>query len=166
MREPTPLVAATGLASRAAAIREKDTSLPSSMYVSRRRRGALLALLLTLLPLALTALPTVGASATSAQGLGGCPAIIHQAGSVSWSAIAWKSCFPGTITQSSPTVTSYRAQTLVAVGDESGAVHLLDAATGRELPGWPVSMAVAGGQHAAIEGSQPPAMTPKKSVAR
>jgi hypothetical protein len=83
----------------------------------------------------------------------GCPAIIHQASSVSWSTIAWKVCFPGTITQSSPAVTTYSGQSLVAVGDESGVVHLLDAATGTELPGWPQHMFTTGGAAAPIEAS-------------
>lgn len=83
----------------------------------------------------------------------GCPAIIHQAGSVSWSKIAWKVCFPGTITQSSPAVTTYDGQSLVAVGDETGTVHLINASTGQELPGWPKAMSTTPGENAPIESS-------------
>lgn len=81
------------------------------------------------------------------------PAIIHQPASVTWRAISWKMCFSGTITQSSPAVTSYRGQTVVAVGDETGVVHLIDATTGRSMPGWPQAMATSPGKVAPIESS-------------
>lgn len=93
------------------------------------------------------------ATASTAHKNSGCPAIVHQANGVSWSSIAWKVCFPGTITQSSPAVTSYGGQSLVAVGDESGSVHLLDAATGNELPGWPQHMFSTGANTTPIESS-------------
>lgn len=121
---------------------------------SRRRIASLVTvgLLIGAAPLAatITAAP-IGASVVHDSST--CPAIIHQAGSVSWSAIAWKACFSGTITQSSPAVTTYNGQSLVAVGDESGAIHLLDASTGAEMPGWPTAMDAHGGALAPIESS-------------
>jgi hypothetical protein len=105
-----------------------------------------------------TALP-LGASASQSgagareRGSVPCPATVHVAPTVSWPAPAWKACFPGTITESSPTFATFREEAIVAVGDERGYVHVLDAATGAELPGWPRAMAAPRGQHAAIEGS-------------
>lgn len=94
-----------------------------------------------------------GASASVVHDTSSCPAIIHQAGSVTWDAVAWKVCFAGTITQSSPSVTTYGGETLVSVGDETGVVHLLDASTGKEIPGWPQAMATQPGTVAPIESS-------------
>ena len=82
-----------------------------------------------------------------------CPAAAHLASSVTWPALAWKTCFAGTITQSSPTVANWHGQTIVAVGDELGFVHVLDAATGQELSGWPRAMQAPAGKHGAIEAS-------------
>lgn len=99
------------------------------------------------------ALVADGASASVVHDASNCPAIIHQASSVTWNAIAWKVCFAGTITQSSPSVTTYGGQTLASVGDETGVVHLLDASTGKEMPGWPQAMATSPGTVAPIESS-------------
>jgi len=43
--------------------------------------------------------------------------------------------------------------TVVAVGDENGYLHLLNASTGRELPGWPQRLASPSGGRPAIESS-------------
>ncbi|MGA8295815.1 MAG: hypothetical protein WB770_02105 [Acidimicrobiales bacterium] len=72
---------------------------------------------------------------------------------MSWPAAEWVRCVPGAIAQSSPTVASYDGMTILAVGDESGMVHVLNARTGSELPGWPQAMAAPSGTTAAIEGS-------------
>jgi hypothetical protein len=72
---------------------------------------------------------------------------------VSWPAAQWVRCVPGAIAQSSPSVASYGGTTILAVGDESGVVHVLNARTGEELPGWPEAMAAPSGKTAAIEGS-------------
>ena len=115
--------------------------------------------LLATLGLVLGSTPFIGAifageaGASVVHDTSSCPAIVHQAGSVSWNAISWKVCFAGSITQSSPSVTAYGGQTLVSVGDESGVVHLLDATTGREMPGWPQAMATSPGTVAPIESS-------------
>jgi hypothetical protein len=74
------------------------------------------------------------------------------AGSFNWPAALWKSP-TGSIAQSSPTVGTYDGMTIAAVGSENGMVYVLDAATGKELPGWPSAMAAPPGQHAAIESS-------------
>jgi hypothetical protein len=72
---------------------------------------------------------------------------------VSWPAAQWVRCVPGAIAESSPSLLSYDGTTILAVGDESGMVHVLNAATGEELPGWPQAMAAPNGSVAAIEGS-------------
>lgn len=72
---------------------------------------------------------------------------------VSWPAAQWVRCVPGAIAQSSPSVASYGRMTILAVGDESGIVHVLNARTGEELPGWPQAIAAPSGTPAAIEGS-------------
>jgi len=72
---------------------------------------------------------------------------------VSWPAAKWAVCFPGAIAQSSPTVGTYRNMTILAVGDENGMVHVVDAANGAELPGWPRQMDSPRGAKVAIEGS-------------
>ncbi len=77
----------------------------------------------------------------------------HIAGGVTINAASWKVCVTGNITQSSPSVLTYDGRTLVAIGDESGEVHVLNAATGQEIRGWPKMMAAPAGEHAAIESS-------------
>ncbi len=72
---------------------------------------------------------------------------------VSWPEADWVRCVPGAIAQSSPSVATYDGMTILAVGDESGMVHVLNAQTGDELPGWPQAMAAPSGTAAAIEGS-------------
>ncbi len=134
--------------------RQKDSTEPRSLFGRPIRRVALTVAmgLGGLIPLVggLTQLP---ATASVAHNEVRCPQIIHQAASVSWSKISWKVCFPGTITQSSPAVTTFKGQSLVAVGDESGMVHLLDASTGTDMPGWPKPMFTTGGGVAPIESS-------------
>jgi hypothetical protein len=77
---------------------------------------------------------------------------LDVAGSFNWPAALWKSP-TGSIAQSSPTVGTYDGMTIAAVGSENGMVYVLDAATGKELPGWPSAMAAPSGEHAAIESS-------------
>ena len=72
---------------------------------------------------------------------------------VSWPAARWADCFPGAIAQSSPTIGTYGDMTILAVGDENGMVHVVDAMTGAELPGWPKQMESPPGAKVAIEGS-------------
>ncbi len=65
----------------------------------------------------------------------------------------------GRIRQTSPTVATIGSgageETIVAFGDEDGVLHVIDAATCRELPGWPQRLAVPpgspAGTHAVIE---------------
>ncbi len=59
----------------------------------------------------------------------------------------------GHIAQSSPTVARIGNRTIVAVGAENGEVYVLDATTGRELPGWPQRMAAPPGAAVPIESS-------------
>jgi hypothetical protein len=71
---------------------------------------------------------------------------------ITWPAASWVTCLAGAIAQSSPTVADWDGQTLVAVGDENGVLHVLNAATGAELPGWPRRLAAPPGA-VAIEGN-------------
>jgi hypothetical protein len=100
---------------------------------------------------------TAGVIATSASATRvtavPCSPAQHISGSVTFPTAAWKVCVGASIVQSSPTVLTFGGRTLVAIGDENGEVHLLNGATGRELPGWPQKMAAPAGQHAAIESS-------------
>jgi hypothetical protein len=77
---------------------------------------------------------------------------LDVAGSFTWPAAVWRSP-TGSIAQSSPTIGTYDGMTIAAVGSENGMVYVVDAATGRELPGWPSAMAAPPGQHAAVESS-------------
>jgi outer membrane protein assembly factor BamB len=77
---------------------------------------------------------------------------LDVAGSFNWPAALWKSS-TGSIAQSSPTVGTYGGMTIAAVGSENGMVYVLDAATGKELPGWPSAMAAPAGERAAVESS-------------
>jgi hypothetical protein len=82
----------------------------------------------------------------------------HIAPSVTWPAAQWVAGTssprdPGYVTQSSPTTATWGNKTIVAVGSENGFVYLFNAETGAEMPGWPVHLAIAGGQSAAVEGS-------------
>jgi hypothetical protein len=93
------------------------------------------------------------AGASTGHATAPCDPAQHIAGSVTFPSASWKVCIAGTITQSSPTVLTYAGRTLVAVGDESGYLNVLNGATGKELPGWPEKLAAPRGQHAAIESS-------------
>jgi hypothetical protein len=62
----------------------------------------------------------------------------------------------GPIKNSSPTVITVASatgapDTVVVFGDEDGYVHVVDASTCAELPGWPKAMQAPAGQHASIE---------------
>ncbi len=118
----------------------------------RSDRAAVIALMLTLFFAAMVGLNERASAATPTDSAV-CPTTIHLAASVTWPAASWKTCFAGTITQSSPSVANWHDETIVAVGDERGFVHVLNAATGRELPGWPQAMHAPRGEHAAIETS-------------
>lgn len=72
---------------------------------------------------------------------------------VDFPSASWARCSPGSIAQSSPSVVTYDGTTILAVGDEQGYVHVVNAATGNELPGWPMRMKDPGGGVVAIEGS-------------
>lgn len=72
---------------------------------------------------------------------------------VSFPAATWQTCFGGSVAESSPSVATYDGTTILAVGDEEGYVHVINAATGKELPGWPQRMKDPGGGSVAIEGS-------------
>ncbi|MCU1491176.1 MAG: hypothetical protein JWM85_2581 [Acidimicrobiaceae bacterium] len=73
--------------------------------------------------------------------------------SVTWPLASWQTSLPGSVTQSSPTVATVAGTTVVAVGDESGVVSLVNAATGAPMPGWPEHVAVPHGGTAPIESS-------------
>jgi hypothetical protein len=82
----------------------------------------------------------------------------HIAPSVVWPSPQWASLTTtgsdvGNVTQSSPTTAVVGDRTIVAVGAENGFVYVMDAATGKELPGWPKRMAAGPGQSVAIESS-------------
>lgn len=81
----------------------------------------------------------------------GCAAPIGPG--VNWPAATWSDCVPGAIAQSSPSVAQWGSKTILAVGDENGFVHVVDALNGAELPGWPKRLASPGGGRVAIEGS-------------
>jgi len=131
----------------------------SRRQAHQARRSQVARLSLATLGLALGSSPIIGAITAGTADAGvvhdstGCPAIIHQAGSVTWKSIAWKVCIAGTITQSSPAVTTFGGQTVTAVGDETGVVHVLDASTGKDMPGWPQAMSTPAGAVAPIESS-------------
>jgi hypothetical protein len=62
----------------------------------------------------------------------------------------------GPVKNSSPTVATVTSasgtpDTVVVFGDEDGYVHVVDASTCQELPGWPKAMQAPAGQHASIE---------------
>jgi hypothetical protein len=82
---------------------------------------------------------------------------------VRWANPSWRVCVGGTITQSSPAVFTWNGSTDLAVGDESGDLHLLDASSGKELPGWPRRMAGPVGASIAIESSPTVAFLDGKS---
>jgi len=70
---------------------------------------------------------------------------------VTWPGRSWVRCVAGAIAQSSPAVADWDGTTIVAVGDEDGELHVLDAASGAELPGWPRRLAAPPGEPVAIE---------------
>ncbi len=72
---------------------------------------------------------------------------------ITWPGASWVTCLSGAVAQSSPTVADWDGETLVAVGDENGVLHVLNAATGAELPGWPLRLTAPAGAAVAIEGS-------------
>ena len=97
---------------------------------------------------------TFGSAATSGAvraHSAGCA--VPVAPGVSWPAAAWSDCFGGAVAQSSPSVATYGTKTILAVGDESGYVHVVNATNGAELPGWPKRLAAPPGASVAIEGS-------------
>lgn len=82
----------------------------------------------------------------------------HIAPSVTWPSPQWVTrtitgTSVGYVTQSSPTAATFAGRTIVAVGAENGYVYVTDAATGKELPGWPQRMAAGPGESVAIESS-------------
>jgi hypothetical protein len=77
---------------------------------------------------------------------------LDVAESFNWPAALWTSP-TGSIAQSSPTIGTYDGMTIAAVGSENGLVYVLNAATGKELPGWPSAMAAPSGERAAVESS-------------
>ena len=102
------------------------------------------------LPVLVSASPAPAAIGAQASG---CSPLVHIAGSVDWPAPRWTDCLGGAIAQSSPSIATVDGMTVVAIGDENGYVHLLNATTGRELPGWPQRVATPPGARAAIETS-------------
>jgi len=70
---------------------------------------------------------------------------------ITWPGPSWVHCVTGAIAQSSPTVADWDGETIVAVGTEDGELHVLDAASGAELPGWPQRLAAPPGAPVAIE---------------
>lgn len=118
--------------------------------VTRHRRsagGAAAALLLASVAL----VAPVTASATPQPRGRSCE--VPVAPGVTFPSASWSTCIPGSIAQSSPSVATYDGTTILAVGDEQGYVHVINAATGAELPGWPKRMKDPGGGLVAIEGS-------------
>lgn len=135
-----------------------DFAMPATAYPSapcrRRRRGFVLPLCATLLMTSLGLIdPALGASAGVAPAASACSPPQHIPSSLGWPGASWKDCVEGPIAQSSPTVATYDGKTIVAVGDEDGYLHVLDAATGAELPGWPQKVNDPGGGRVAIESS-------------
>lgn len=130
-----------------------------------RKRGVILkrtgwrlvlgVLALAMLPMAASGLSISShiASVTNPAAAEPCNRVGHVAGSVTFGSPRWTVCVGSTITQSSPSVATLNGSTFVAIGDENGYVHLLDAATGQELPGWPQRMYTAAGASTAIESS-------------
>ena len=99
------------------------------------------------------ALATSGARVANPAAARPCSPVAHIAKSVSFGRAKWTVCVGSTITQSSPSIATWAGTTIVAIGDENGYVHLLDAATGEELPGWPQRMKGPLGTPAAVESS-------------
>ncbi|MGD0741678.1 MAG: hypothetical protein ABSA31_00045 [Acidimicrobiales bacterium] len=81
------------------------------------------------------------------------PCSVLQGHGITWPSASWVTCVTGSIAESSPTVAQWNDTTIVAVGDENGMLHVIDAATGRELPGWPQRLAAPEGARVAIESS-------------
>jgi hypothetical protein len=78
---------------------------------------------------------------------------VRQGHGITWPSASWTTCVTGSIAESSPTVADWNDTTIVAVGDENGMLHVINAATGRELPGWPQRLAAPAGARVAIESS-------------
>ncbi len=91
------------------------------------------------------------AGAAKQHGSPGC--VVLPGHGITWPARSWVTCIAGSIAQSSPTVADWSGMTIVAIGDESGELHLFNAATGHELPGWPKRLAAPPGAAVAIESS-------------
>lgn len=140
----------------AAAQRRESNCRKTSMIVHHRTwKIALGVIALALLPAAASGV-AVGPRVTGVTNPAAaepCNRLGHVAGSVSFGAPKWSVCVGSTITESSPSIATWDGSTFVAIGDENGYLHLLNAATGQELPGWPQRMATAAGTPAAIESS-------------
>ncbi len=95
----------------------------------------------------------IGVTATAEASLSRAPkgCTVLQGHGITWPRASWVSCITGAIAQSSPTVANWDGRTIVAVGDENGVLHVIDAATGREFPGWPQRLAAPPGATVAIE---------------
>jgi hypothetical protein len=117
--------------------------------VTKNRSGIGAAAVLVLASLVLVS--PVTASATPRPH--GTSCAVPVAPGVSFPSASWSTCVAGSIAQSSPSVATYDGTTILAVGDEQGYVHVINAATGAELPGWPRQMKDPGGGLVAIEGS-------------
>lgn len=101
----------------------------------------------------LTATLASAPPASASAGTSSCDPAQHFPSGLAITSASWKVCVDGSISESSPTVATYNGQTILAVGDENGLVHVINAATGQELPGWPQKMAAPAGERVAIESS-------------
>ncbi|MGB9111613.1 MAG: hypothetical protein WCF24_02675 [Acidimicrobiales bacterium] len=115
------------------------------------RRRSLIGALTALFGASLALIAPLTASAAARPRQAECS--VPVANGVSFPAATWQTCFGGSVAESSPSVATYHGTTILAVGDEQGYVHVINATTGAELPGWPQRMKDPGGGVVAIEGS-------------
>ena len=118
----------------------------------KRRRRLLAATVLTTI-VATGGLTAAAAPTGAARRLDSPGCVVLPGHGITWPHPTWVTCVNGAINGSSPTVADWEGTTIVAVGAENGMLHVFNAATGQELPGWPRRLAAPPGAAVAIESS-------------